>query len=220
VEARSVPFHVCIDPGHPSENNDGRTLSHGLREVTVCWQVALLLRRQLEQAGVQVTLTKQQEGQFVPNRDRALLANAVGADLLLRLHADAGGGTGFTVYYPRRQGVAERTTGPSTEVLRASAAAARRFYPMFAAALKGRLRDNGLRGDEQTLIGRRQGALTGSIFSRVPTLLVEMAFLTNARDAAWIRQAPNQQRMAAALAQGVLALRAREPAPAAGGNGR
>ncbi len=206
-EPSAVPFHVCIDPGHPSENSDGRSLSHGLREVTVVWQVSLLLRQQLERAGVRVSMTKQREEQFVTNRDRAHIASAVGADLLLRLQADAGSGTGFTVYYPRRQGHARGVRGPSPSVLKATAGAARLFYPAFSAALKGRLKNNGLRGDDQTLIGRRQGALTGSVFSEVPTLLVEMVYLTNPRDAAWIRQPQNKERMAAALAKGILALR-------------
>jgi N-acetylmuramoyl-L-alanine amidase len=219
-EVRTAPYHVCIDPGHPSENNDGRTLSHGLREVTVVWEVALLLRQQLEQAGVKVTLTKQQETQFVTNRDRAFIANAVAADVLLRLHADAGSGSGFTVYYPRRTGVAQGTRGPAASVLLASARAARVFYPAFSGALGGQLRNNGLRGDDQTLIGKRQGALTGSIFSQVPTLLVEMAFLTNARDATWIREPHNKQRMAAALAKGILALRDQKPLPRGNGSSR
>jgi N-acetylmuramoyl-L-alanine amidase len=92
-------------------------------------------------------------------------------------------------------------------VLRSSFAAAKLFYPAFAAALTGKLKDNGLRGDEETLIGARQGALTGSIFSNVPTVLVEMAFLTNQKDAEWIRQEDNKKVMAHALATAIRAIR-------------
>ena len=88
-----------------------------------------------------------------------------------------------------------------------SSIAAKLFYRAFAAALAGKLKDNGLRGDEETLIGGRQGALTGSIFSKVPTVLVEMAFLTNPKDAEWIRQEGNKKVMAHSLATAIRAIR-------------
>ncbi|MFZ1221510.1 MAG: N-acetylmuramoyl-L-alanine amidase [Chthoniobacterales bacterium] len=197
---------ICIDPGHPSENNDGATVTNGLREVSVNWEVAQLLRNILEREGFKVVLTKKSEGEFVKNKDRAAIANAAEAKLFLRLHADAGPSTGFTVYYPRRPGTSHGTTGPSEEVLASSKIAAARFHPAFAEALREKLRDNGLHGEEDTLIGGRQGALTGSIFSKVPTVLVEMVFLTTAKDAGWIKQEANKAIMAEALASGVKAI--------------
>ena len=52
-----------------------------------------------------------------------------------------------------------------------------------------------------------EGALTGSIFSKVPTVLVEMVFLTNPADADWIKQDRNKALMAKALAAGSRAVR-------------
>ncbi|HEX8077623.1 MAG TPA: N-acetylmuramoyl-L-alanine amidase [Chthoniobacterales bacterium] len=196
---------ICIDPGHPSENNDGATLTNGLREVSVNWQVALLLRDLLEHDGFKVVMTKKSETEFVANKDRAGVANAAEADLFVRLHADAGAASGFTVYYPSHPGRAHGLTGPSPEVLASSKAVAARFHNAFAEALRGKLKDNGLRGEQGTLIGGRQGALTGSIFSKVPTVLVEMVFLTTAKDAEWIKQDANKATIAAALAAGVRA---------------
>lgn len=200
-------FRVCIDPGHPSENNDGGELTNGLREVSVNWDVALLLRRELESDGFTVVMTKGSESEFVTNKDRAELANRAQADLLLRLHADAGKATGFTVYYPRKQGTVRGVTGPAADVLRTSKSAAQAFHPAFAQRLRGQLKDNGLRGDEETFIGGKQGALTGSIFSKVPTILVEMVFLTTPQDAEWIKQPSNKKLMAEAIAEGVRAAR-------------
>src|SRR6266576_182409 len=189
-EKSGKQFCVCIDPGHPSENNDGGAVTNGLREVTVNWEVALLLRDELEKDGMKVVMTKKSE-----------------ADLFLRLHADAGKSTGFTIYYPRKEGTVHGVTGPSKDVLQSSAAAAKQFHTAFATALEQKLRDNGVKGDEDTFIGSRQGALTGSIFSEVPTILVEMVFLTNPADAEWIKQDRNKQTMARALAAGVRAVR-------------
>jgi N-acetylmuramoyl-L-alanine amidase len=206
-------FRVCIDPGHPSEKNDGLALTNGLREASVNWQVAVLLQRELENDGVSVVMTKKSESEFVTNENRAAIANAIHADLFLRLHADAGNSTGFTIYYPRKEGSIHGTTGPGADVLRSSAAAATLFHQSFAEALRGKLQDNGIHGDEQTLIGGRQGALTGSIFSKVPTVLIEMVFLTNPADAEWIKQETNRMVMAKALAAGVHAVRSRNKEP-------
>lgn len=126
---------ICIDPGHPSENNDGKEPANGLREVSVNWEVAVLLKQELERDDFVVLMTKQSELEFVSNKDRAAVANNANADLLLRLHADAGGGSGFTIYYPRKPGTAHGVTGPSPDVLRSSSGAAKLFYPAFAASL-------------------------------------------------------------------------------------
>jgi len=206
AEPPRAEFRICIDPGHPSENNDGAQLTNGLREVSVNWEIAVLLRDILERDGFTVLTTKKRETEFVTNKDRALLANGAHADLFLRLHADDGPSTGFTVYYPRRQGTSHGVSGPSMVVLASSKSAAQLFHPAFARALEGILKDNGLHGEEGTFIGAKQGALTGSIFSEVPTILVEMVFLTNQRDADWIRRDSNKTVMAQALATGVRAI--------------
>src|SRR6266576_533163 len=96
-EKSGKQFCVCIDPGHPSENNDGGAVTNGLREVTVNWEVALLLRDELGKDGMKVVMTKKSEGDFVTNKDRAAIANESDADLFLRLHADAGKSTVFTI---------------------------------------------------------------------------------------------------------------------------
>jgi N-acetylmuramoyl-L-alanine amidase len=199
-------FCVCIDPGHPSENNDGEKLTNGLRETTLNWEVALLLKQRLEADGFKVVLTKTTEKEFVTNRRRAEIANAAKASLFLRLHADEGKSTGFTVYYPSRPGRSQGVEGPSAEVLAASKRAGSLFHHAFASNLKGQLKDNGLRGEEGTFIGGKQGALTGSIFSKVPTLLVEMIFISSPKDAEWIKQDSNKRVMVQALAAGIHAI--------------
>ncbi len=200
------PFRVCIDPGHPSENNDGRELLNGVREVEINWAVAQILRRLLEQRGYEVVLTKSSLGEYVTNKQRAEIANKSGADLMLRLHADSEGPGGFTIYYPRKQGEAKGVKGPSPAVVEASARAAKPFHAALAAQLRQQLRDNGIKGDEQTFIGGKQGALTGSIHSEVPALLVEMANLAKQEDAKWIRDTANQEILARALLAGVAAV--------------
>jgi len=206
-------FVVCVDPGHTSETSQGTASRDGrLTERHVNWVVGLRLKALLEAEGAAVVLTKTSEGQVVANRRRAEIANAAHSDLLLRLHCDSGEAAGLATYYPDRQGRRFGVTGPSASVIAASRRAARVFQPAVIAALGGAERDAGIKGDSQTAVGGKQGALTGSIFSRVPALTVEMCVLTNAHDYRFIRTPAGQEEMARALAAGVRAYAQREPA--------
>jgi N-acetylmuramoyl-L-alanine amidase len=87
--------------------------------------------------------------------------------------------------------------------MRASAAAAESLHVSMARILNGRLKDGGVRGDSRTAVGEQQGALTGSIFSEVPVVLIEMVTLSNAHDAAFIRDPRGESLMAQAIANGI-----------------
>jgi N-acetylmuramoyl-L-alanine amidase len=202
LPARAV---VCLDPGHPSETGRGTTASNGLTEMELCFDVAMRARLLLIRHGVQVVLTKESADQYVTNRMRAETANRAGADLFIRLHADGGNGSGFTIYYPRQQGVVNGVRGPSEVVLAASKKAAEVFHAAFSSRMAVHLPDNGIRGDEATRVGSQQGALTGSIYSQVPVLLIEIGFLTNEQDAAWLSIAENRQTVAESIVDGALA---------------
>ncbi len=196
---------VCLDPGHPSEVSSGDALQNGVREVDIVWQVAQRMQPHLASAGIQVVLTRHGAREMVTNRRRAEIANTSGAHLMLRLHCDTGKHRGFAVYYPDKQGKAEGRTGPAPEIIRLSRDAAACVHEALCAALPPDLPDDGLKGDSQTFIGSKQGALTGSIFSEVPVVLVEMAVLSSSQDAAFIGSTDGQERMARALSDGVQA---------------
>jgi N-acetylmuramoyl-L-alanine amidase len=73
-----------------------------------------------------------------------------------------------------------------------------------ASTLEGTLKNRGVLGDSQTAVGGKQGALTGSIFSEVPVLTVEMVVLNNKADAMVIQTKAGQDQMALALANGII----------------
>lgn len=199
-----APPTVCIDPGHTSEVGSG-TRGVNLTELHANWVMARRLKGLLEKDGYRVVMTKASEGEFVRNRRRAEVANAAGAALMVRLHCDGSPRPGFAVYYPDRQGKAEGTTGPSADVIRRTAPLARRFHAALAAGLKGSLDDQGLMSDVKTAVGSKQGALTGSVFSAVPVVLVEMATITLRHDEVFLLSESGQAQMAAALEAGVRA---------------
>jgi N-acetylmuramoyl-L-alanine amidase len=193
---------VVIDPGHPSETSAG-TVQHGVAEVRIAWQVAGRLAAELRSRGYRVVLTKSRENELVHNERRAGIANEAGAALMVRLHCDANAGSGFAVYYPDRPGRVRGVTGPSDSVIAQSHRAAAAVHAGMAAVLAGRLHNGGIRGDSRTYVGSRQGALTGSIFSRVPVLTIEMVVLGNRSDARFISSDSGQALMARAIADGV-----------------
>ncbi len=200
----SAPSVVCIDPGHPSETSAGNTKLFGITENEINWRVALQLKKQLTKNGICVIMTKARLNQKVTNKKRAEICNNGNAALMLRLHADYGNGTGYTVYYPDRKGEKYGVTGPSQTIIAQSKMAAKRIYYGMRAALHSYLKGNSVKGDSRTKIGSSQGALTGSIFARVPVVLVEMAYLNNRHDAKFIKSFRGQTLLAHALSDGIL----------------
>lgn len=193
---------ICIDPGHPSEVGRG---THGKKftEIQVVWKVGVLLKQKLEADGYRVVMTKTSEDEFVRNKKRAEIANDSHAALMVRLHCDAEGGHGFGTYYPSQQGRSQGMAGPTKQVIASSKAAAERFHTAVIQSLNGFVSDRGLMSDLQTAIGHKQGALTGSIFLKVPILLVEMLVLTNPKDENLLSEQDGFERLAEALRAGV-----------------
>jgi len=194
---------ICIDPGHPSETSAGTSGPSGVTENHINWVIALKLKADLQSAGANVVMTKQSEGENVTNRRRAEIANAANADIMIRLHCDAAPGRGFALYAPDRQGTRYGVTGPSQSVIDRSTAAMGPLYAGMKSALTGTMPGRGTHGDSGTYVGSRQGALTGSIFSQVPTVTVEMCVLTNAQDEAFINSEAGQAKMVQALRAGL-----------------
>jgi N-acetylmuramoyl-L-alanine amidase len=194
---------IVIDPGHPSEVSSGAELQNGTSEVHVAWQVAQRLSRLLRSYGYRVEMTKSSERETVTNVARAEIGNRAGAALVVRLHCDDSKDRGYAIYYPDRPGTAHGRTGPSADVMRRSAAAAESLHVSMARILGAQLKDGGVRGDSKSAIGSEQGALTGSIFSEVPVVLVEMVTLSNRRDARFITDAKGQSLMSQAIANGI-----------------
>lgn len=194
---------VCVDPGHPSEVSDAASLQNGTTEVSVNWTVSKMVETELGKRGIKTVMTRDSFKKMTTNRRRAEIANEAGAALMLRLHCDTGSGSGITFYYPDRQGKVKNDVGPSADVIKSSGEAAKILDAAAVSALSGKLKTNGVKGDSKTLIGSRQGALTGSIYSRVPAVTVEMVYLSDKKDAEFIKSGEGLKLMADALVAGI-----------------
>lgn len=209
LHAQTKPqFIVCIDPGHPSETSAGAVVN-GLSENQLNWNVAARLSRKLNQAGILWFSTKQSLHEKVTNQRRAEIANGANrygrpASAMLRLHCDVGSGRGYIWYYPDRAGRKGAAVGPSKTVQQQSHSLAWTMNEAMKPVLSGHLKYNPLRTEASTYVGSKQGGvLTASIYSRVPTALIEMSFINQKDDARFIASAAGQERMAEALLAGI-----------------
>ena len=205
---------ICVDPGHPNSFNAATAMVNGTNENRVNWQVGVRLERVLKELGYDVAMTRNAEMNYVENKDRARLCN-IGAALAVHLHCESTPGTGFALYYPDRAGVYDYKDdpengfrGPDGAVMTESRPLAEAVARGMEAGLAGSLRRQGVYGDSRTAVGSTQGALTYSIFSRIPTVTIEMVVLTNKRDAAFIKSEAGQEKMARAIAGGIRLYRA------------
>ena len=114
------------------------------------------------------------------------------------------------MFYPDRVGVFDFNDdpengfqGPSQAVMDASLQLAGAMYAGMKEGLSG-LYDGAVLGDSRSLVGSQQGALTVSIFSNIPTVLVEMAVLSDPEQARFIGSEAGQERMAQSIAAGIL----------------
>lgn len=197
------PRRVAIDPGHPSETSQGASGPAGATEIQVNWAVGEKLRTLLEENGYEVVMTKLVEEEVVTNRHRAEIGTFNNADLMVRLHCDAGSHHGTATFFPDRQGTRWGVTGPEPHVISGSRELAEAFHPAVIRSLGEGWPDLGIKGDSKTAVGSKQGALTGSIFSGIPVVTIEMVVITDPEEEAFISSEEGQDRMARAIAAGI-----------------
>lgn len=201
-------FVVCIDPGHQSFADDspepigpkskktkpkisaGVTgVRTGLAEYEVALQIGMNLKRQLEERGVRVVMTRTTNDVNLSNAERAVVANKAKADLMVRIHgagspdADA---AGVATVYPASNGWTKPVAGSSK---RAALAVHKAVVAATAAPDRGT---------------KAYGDQAGFNWSRVPAVLVECGFLSNPVEDRLLASPHYQDRVAQGIADGVL----------------
>ncbi|MFH1765551.1 MAG: N-acetylmuramoyl-L-alanine amidase [Gemmatimonadota bacterium] len=194
---------VVIDPGHPSETSQGASGPGGATEIRVNWAVGEKVRLLLEERGYEVIMTKLVEEEVVTNRHRAEIGSFRNADIMVRLHCDAGSHRGTATFFPDREGERWGVTGPTPEVIAGSRALSEAFHPAVIEALGPGWPDLGIKGDSKTAVGSQQGVLTGSIFSQIPVVTLEMVVITDPEEEAFIASEEGQNTMAKAILAGI-----------------
>ena len=203
AEIAAAAALVCLDPGHGTAPEVGRERepigpgSPQLKikdpggaagEAPVALAIARRTRALLLARGYRVAMTRNAAGYRGGNRERARFCNARGAALMIRIHADGSsdpGLNGISTLVPTLR------RGWTSDVYGASGRAGRQLQRELVSATGAR--DLGV---------VERADLTGFNWADVPVVLVETGFMSNRREAALLRSAAYQQRVAGALARG------------------
>ncbi len=180
---------VIIDPGHGG-SDPGAIGSTGLREADVTLGIGRMVKQVLERQGVRVTLTRTDDS-TVALEDRPDLAQRNGGIVFVSIHANAGRDpavAGTETYYktPESQPLAALVQGEIVQALGEP--------------------DRGVRIADFYVI----------VKAPIPSVLVEVAFITNHREEDLLRDPAVPRRIAEAIARAVvkfLAVQHQETAP-------
>jgi N-acetylmuramoyl-L-alanine amidase len=201
-------FIICIDPGHQeSANNELEAEGPGSKtmkpkvssgtqgimtkkpEYVLNLEVSLLLKEKLIAKGYHVVMTRETSHVNLSNKDRADIANNSHADLFIRIHADANelhSTHGTSIQYP-----AENTPFAS-EVYKPSKSAA-------ADILNAMVKSTGTAS--RGIVPRSD--LSGFNWAKVPSILVEMGFMTNADEDILMSKPDYQEKLADGMTNGI-----------------
>jgi len=158
-------------------------------ESEVNLEVALRLQKALQARGVKVIMVRTKQNVNIANSKRAAVANKAHAALFIRLHCDGISDRskhGLSTLIPAKN----HWTGP---IVNASAKAGH-LVQSSALAKTG--------AANAGVVNR--GDLAGFNWSKVPTILVEMGFMSNAAEDRALTTSTYQQKMATGLANGIV----------------
>ena len=218
---------VVIDAGHGGKDA-GATGAGGVREKDVVLAVALKLGQYLEDLlGVKVVYTRHGD-RFVPLKERGRIANEAGGKLFISLHANSSpsrGARGTETYFlgMHKSSAASKVMERENSVIRFETD--QEHYKNFDEAdlIRMQLAQTAfMRQSEQLAglvekqfaerVGRRSRGVKQAGFyvlwsASMPALLVELGFISNPREAAFLRSQSGQAFMASAIFRAVRAFK-------------
>jgi N-acetylmuramoyl-L-alanine amidase len=207
---------IVLDPGHGGHDT-GTIGPGGLKEKDLVLDIALRLGQLItERMGAEVIYTRTDDT-FVPLETRTEIANEAKADLFLSIHANssrlrtAAGPETFYLNFttdPNALEVAARENAPSTRsihelqdlVLKIARKEKVQESREFAASIQKALY-SGLRSGKNR--GVKKAPFVVLIGAQMPSVLVEVAFLSNPREERLLKQPDYRQRLAEALYRGL-----------------
>ncbi|MGH9162956.1 MAG: N-acetylmuramoyl-L-alanine amidase family protein, partial [Vicinamibacteraceae bacterium] len=210
---------VVIDPGHGG--HDPGTRSNGVVESELVLDVALRLEQLLKQRGVDVVLTRRTDV-FIPLEERTEMANQHKADLFLSIHANASrnrSARGIETY------VLDFASDKDAEEVaaRENATSAQRMQNLpnivEAIALNNKLDESrdlarmvqaslvsGVRVADHEVEDRgvKRAPFVVLIGANMPSVLAEIAFVSNRDEAGLLKTSTHRERLARSLFDAVL----------------
>ena len=225
---------VAIDPGHGGED-PGAIGPNGLREKDVVLAVAIKLRNRLNSVpGMRAMLTRDADF-FVPLHERVRKARRVQADLFVSIHADAfitphargasvfalsenGASSAAARWMANKENAADGVGGVS---LPAGVKDAQVLRVMADMSTTAQIKDSLAIGREVLALIGRVGTLHKRSVEQagfavlkapdIPSILVEIAFISNPDEEALLRDDPYRNKLVEALHTGIRRYFARNP---------
>jgi N-acetylmuramoyl-L-alanine amidase len=220
-----VRHKVVIDAGHGG-HDPGAVGKNGLYEKDVVLDIALLTKQVLVKRypDIEVVLTRDRDV-FIPLDDRAAIANRVGADLFLSIHANASSNRnarGIETYLLNWTNDAESLRVAARE--NAISLKKMRQVQNDVAAMLASLERESKRDESVKLAGFVQNAMVSGaaqidpavpnlgvkqalfyvlVGAKMPSALVEVAFVSNQQEEKLLSKPAYRQQIASALAEGI-----------------
>jgi N-acetylmuramoyl-L-alanine amidase len=220
--ARSQAPLIIVDPGHGGKD-DGATSPNGLLEKELNLDISRRLKKILEtRYGYQVIMTRHDDT-FIPLEERGEIANKQNADLFVSIHVNAAkrrSAHGIETYYlgvansAQAQETAARENGElvhsvkDNQVQQILANMISTMKINASAVLASHVQERLHRSINKKFSGVKDlGVKEGPFFvlhdTNMPSILVEVGFITNPREERRLRRSDYLDRLASAIAQGV-----------------
>lgn len=211
---------IVVDPGHGG-HDPGALGSGGTREKDVVLQIGLRLAKMLkEEVGLDVVMTRSTDV-FLELQERTAIANQVGADLFVSIHANASpnrNAAGIETYYlnlaktekaAQLAAIENGTTLEKVSLLQAV---------LFDLMANYKLNDSAHLAEEvqkavyrkvsnqyagSRNLGVKQGPFYVLVGATMPSILVEVAFLSNEREEGRLKDSHYQDDTAAGIMEGI-----------------
>lgn len=191
-----------IAPGSSEQKvkvTSGTDGSHGKAEHTVNLEIALKLQKIMEQKGYKVIMTRTSDNQNLSNIDRANIANNANADCIVRIHCNSSTSSsahGVEAYYPGTK-YANNNGYCTTDIINKSKSLSSALVDGVAASTT--LKKNGAYSEDQSGL-----SLTGCHWTKVPVSYLEVGYMSNSSDDAYICSDAGQNKIAEGAANGLV----------------
>jgi len=217
---------IVIDPGHGGKDPGAIGVGR-LKEKDVVLDISRRLKKRLERVGLKVSLTRDRDV-FLSLKQRSRIANNKEADFFISIHANAfrkSRAFGFEVYY------LSEAIDDSARAVAAAENVALKFEQNeeFSKPLKATLWDilytehraesielarSICKAVERKGLSRNNRGVKGANFcvlrsTKMPAVLVEVGFISNPLEASRLKLRSYRQKLAEAVAEGVLSYKIR-----------
>ena len=230
LQAQEDKFVVVLDAGHGG--HDSGNLGNGYKEKNIALNVTLEVGKELEKnKNIKVIYTRKTDV-FIELHERANIANRADADLFVSIHCNAhssqASGTETFVLGEKNTGrnfeVAKRENeviflednyeqhyegfDPSSPESTIAIGIEQEVYVEQSIVLARKIEDNFINNAKRKSRGLKQASLLVIRNTYMPSVLVEVGFLTNNKEGAYLNTKSGQSKMAKAIKDAILSYKA------------